>query len=77
MNPCGHYRIYSGECRANGEIEVGLEDVNQKGRTLTIVLSRDFGPIRIGAELEIVSFGQAGAQHPEGFAGLPYDQQAR
>lgn len=58
MNPCGHYRIFSGNCLDSGRIEVGLEDVNDKGRTMTVVLSRDFGPIRIGAELEIVAYGQ-------------------
>lgn len=64
MNPCGHYKIFSGEVLGDGQIEVGLVDVNDKTRTLTIVLSREFGPIRIGSELEITGYGHTVVQDP-------------
>lgn len=66
MNPCGHYKIYAGEVRENGQIEVRLHDVDNKARTFTMILDRaDWGSVSIGAELEIVSYGVSQAEKSE------------
>lgn len=60
MNIIGRYKIFSGEVSEDRKtVTVGLQSLADPAASITMIFPiEDWGPLRIGAELEIASFGR-------------------
>lgn len=54
MSMYGKYRIFAGEVNPDRSIDAQLENLDNKHHVIRIRFGRDFGPIVIGGELEIL-----------------------